>query len=129
MLDRVRSWGVTSTPFRSLDELLRLAGFKVARTPAETDEVLRRLVVLAATEPLAARIVLQRLLPGLLAIVRREQQRDRGVDAFDLARRRGVVGDRVVPRRPPPHRRRRQTAQRRPPPGVHDAAAQAGAIP
>ncbi len=45
--------------------------------------MLRRLVVLAATEPLAARIVLQRLLPGLLAIVRREQQRDRAVDAFD----------------------------------------------
>ena len=46
--------------------------------------MLRRLVVVAAGEPLAARIVLQRLLPGLLAIVRREQQRDRGVDAFDL---------------------------------------------
>ncbi len=83
MLDRVRSWDVTATPFRSLDELLRLAGFKVAHSAA-TDEVLRRLVVVAAVEPLAARIVLQRLLPGLLAIVRREQQRDRDVDAFDL---------------------------------------------
>ena len=46
--------------------------------------MLRRLVVAAADDRLAARIVLQRLLPGLLAIVRREQQRERDVDAFDL---------------------------------------------
>jgi hypothetical protein len=74
---------VTPRPFRSLDELLGLAGFKSAHS-AEADGVLRRLVVIAAAEPLAARIVLQRLLPGMLAIVRREQQRDRSVDAFDL---------------------------------------------
>lgn len=82
-LDRVRSWQVTDRSFRSLDELLHLAGFK-APASAESDEVLRRLVVAAADEPLAARIVLQRLLPGLLAIVRREQQHDRDLDAFDL---------------------------------------------
>ena len=80
---RARSWGVTTTQFHSLDELLRLAGFKVGSSD-DADEVLRRLVIVAAEDPLAARIVLQRLLPGLLAIVRREQQRDRGVDAFDL---------------------------------------------
>lgn len=80
---RARSWRVTSRPFRSLDELLRLAGFKVPPSQ-DANEVLRRLVATAADEPLAARIVLQRLLPGLLAIVRREQQRDRGVDAFDF---------------------------------------------
>jgi hypothetical protein len=83
VLARARSWHVTPRPFRSLDELLRIAGFKSAHS-AETDDVLRRLVVIAAGEPLAARIVLQRLLPGLLAIVRQEQQRDRSVDAFDL---------------------------------------------
>ncbi len=83
VLARARSWHVTPRPFRSLDELLRLAGFKSAHS-AETDEVLRRLVLIAAGEPLAARIVLQRLLPGLLAIVRQEQQRDRSIDAFDL---------------------------------------------
>ena len=83
VVDRVRSWGVTSTPFRSLDELLRLAGFKVART-SDSDDVLGRLVALAATEPLAARIVLQRLLPGLLAIARREQRCDRSAEAFEL---------------------------------------------
>lgn len=80
---RARSWGVTTTHFHSLDELLRLAGFKVGSSD-DADGVLRRLVIVAAEDPLAARIVLQRLLPGLLAIVRREQQRDRGVDAFDL---------------------------------------------
>jgi hypothetical protein len=74
---------VTPRPFRTLDELLRLSGFNTASS-AEADDVLRRLVIVAADEPLAARIVLQRLLPGLLAIVRQEQQRDRGVDAFDL---------------------------------------------
>jgi hypothetical protein len=83
VLDRVRSWHITARQFRSLDELLGLAGFKVAPS-AEADEVLRRLVEIASREPLAARIVLQRLLPGLLAIVRREQQRDRSVDAFDV---------------------------------------------
>ncbi len=82
VLDRVSSWGVTTSPFRSLDELLQLAGFKVPHCAA-SDEVLRRLVAVAAVEPLAARIVLQRLLPGLLAIVRREHHRDRAADAFD----------------------------------------------
>ena len=79
----MRSWQVTDRSFRSLDELLHLAGFKTAAS-AESDDVLRRLVIAAAGEPLAARIVLQRLLPGLLAIVRREQQHDREVDAFDM---------------------------------------------
>jgi hypothetical protein len=83
VLARARSWQVTPEPFASLDELLRLAGFRTAPSDA-ADEVLRRLVAIAAVEPLAARIVLQRLLPGLLAIVRREQLRDRWFDAFDL---------------------------------------------
>jgi hypothetical protein len=38
----------------------------------------------AASDPLAARIVLQRILPGLLHIVRREQRREPGLDAFDV---------------------------------------------
>jgi hypothetical protein len=83
VLERVRGWHVTDVPFASLDELLRLCGRDVDPTP-RSDELLRRLVELAAFEPLAARIVLQRILPGLLAIVRREQLRDRFVDAFEL---------------------------------------------
>ena len=66
-----------------MPELLRLAGYKVSPSTS-ADETLRRLVGVGDDDPLAARIVLQRLLPGLLAIVRREQYRDRSVDAFDL---------------------------------------------
>jgi hypothetical protein len=83
VLARARAWHVTATPFRSLGELLRLAGYRVAPSP-EADELLRRLVRVAADDPLAARVVLQRILPGLLVIVRREQLRDPGVDALDL---------------------------------------------
>jgi hypothetical protein len=83
VVERARSWQVSATPFDSLEDLLRLAGYRVAPTP-EADEVLRRLVLVAADDPLAARVVLQRILPGLLVIVRREQLRDRGVDALDL---------------------------------------------
>ena len=109
----------------SLDELLRLAGFKVAPSP-EADEVLRRLVIVAADDPLAARIVLQRFAarpaghrpPGTATRSRRRRLRP--------ARRRGLAGDRHLSGRPPPHRRRRQTAQRRPPPGVHHAAPATG---
>ena len=87
VLARVRSWGLTDRPFASLDELLTLAGHHTAPTPA-ADELLARLVAVAADDPLAVRIVLQRLLPGLLAIVRQEQLRDPSVDAFDL-----IVGE------------------------------------
>lgn len=83
VLERVRSWGLTDRPFASLDDLLALTGFHTAPTP-EADELLARLVAVAAGDPLAVRIVLQRLLPGLLAIVRDEQERNPGIDAFDL---------------------------------------------
>jgi hypothetical protein len=83
----VRSWRLTDRPFASLDALLALAGHRTAPT-READELLARLVAVAADEPLAVRIVLQRILPGLLAIVRDEQQRDPSVDAFDL-----IVGE------------------------------------
>jgi hypothetical protein len=67
---RARSWGVTTAPFADLDELLGLAGHRTARTP-EANAVLGRLVDVARVDELASRLVLQRLLPGLLAIVRR----------------------------------------------------------
>ena len=91
--------------------------------------MLRRLVVAAADEPLAARIVLQRLLPGLLAIVRREQQRDRDVDAFDLLAAEAWMAIVTYRRRSTADGHRRTTAQRRPSPSIHDAAAPAGAQP
>lgn len=87
VLRRVRSWALTDLPFASLDELLTLTGHR-AETTREADELLGRVVAVAAGDPLAVRIVLQRILPGLLAIVREEQQRDPSIDAFDL-----IVGE------------------------------------
>jgi hypothetical protein len=87
VLARVRSWRLTDRPFASLDDFLALTGHRTAPT-READALLARLVAVAADDPLAVRIVLQRILPGLLAIVREEQQRDPSIDAFDL-----IVGD------------------------------------
>jgi hypothetical protein len=69
-----RRWGVTSQPFADLDGLLRLAGYQVAGSP-ECNEVLLRLVAVAKRDELAARVVLQRIMPGLLALVRRRARR------------------------------------------------------
>lgn len=68
----VRGWGVTDVDFADLDELLVLAGYRVESTPARND-VLVRLVDLARADDLASQIVLQRVLPGLLATVRRRR--------------------------------------------------------
>ena len=87
VLQCVRAWRLTDRAFSSLDEFLELAGHRTAPT-READELLARLVAVATGDPLAVRIVLQRILPGLLAIVRDEQQRDPSVDAFDL-----IVGE------------------------------------
>ena len=65
--------GSPTCPFDDLDELLALAGYRVEDTPTRND-VLVRLVELARTDELAARVVLQRVLPGLLAVVRRRRQ-------------------------------------------------------
>ncbi|MEX2626617.1 MAG: hypothetical protein WD225_07015 [Ilumatobacteraceae bacterium] len=72
-----RSWHVTHVHFDHLDELLGLAGYG-RPGDAECEHVLTRLVLTARDEPLAGRIVLQRLLPGLLARVRRRRDWYRG---------------------------------------------------
>ena len=74
-VERAREWAVTESAFDDLDELLGLAGFRTLAT-TETEAVLRRLVDRAAVDELAARIALQRVLPGLLAAVRRHRGRD-----------------------------------------------------
>ena len=73
LVARARAWAVTDVPFDDLDELLALAGYRVQSTPARND-VLARLVAIARRDELAARIVMQRVLPGLLAIVRRRRE-------------------------------------------------------
>lgn len=83
VLERVRSWRLTDTPFATLDEFLVLTGHRVEPS-RDADELLGRVVTVAASDPLATRIVLQRILPGLLAIVRAEQRRDPRIDAFDV---------------------------------------------
>jgi hypothetical protein len=87
---RARSWAITDAPFGTLDELLALAGHRTTdamdgpdpTAAARADELLGRLLALAPTEPIAARVVLQRILPGLMSIVRAEQRRDAGTDAM-----------------------------------------------
>jgi hypothetical protein len=76
-LARVRSWALTPAPVGDLDELLVLAGYRVPHTPSR-NALLLRLVELAADDDLAARIVLQRLLPGLLAVIRRRRRSSDG---------------------------------------------------
>ena len=79
-LRTVRAWGLPGQPVRTLDELLERCGYRPAPTSADrtlqrscmpvddNDEYLLRVVALARTEPLAARIVLQRILPALSAV-------------------------------------------------------------
>ena len=71
---RARSWDVTDRHFEDLDGLLALCGFRTATT-VEAEAILRRLVIRAAADELAGRVVLQRVLPGLLAVMRRNQLR------------------------------------------------------
>jgi hypothetical protein len=77
-----RAWGVTDLPFDDLDGLLTLAGHDVVGDP-RCDDVLRRLVELAPSDVLAARIVLQRLVPGMLARVRVHHRRGDRTDIFE----------------------------------------------
>lgn len=76
-LRRAAGWDVVATDLSSLDHVLTSIGFGGAaaeRSPAERDRQerrLRRVVELAGDDPLAARVVLQRLLPGLVAVARR----------------------------------------------------------
>ncbi len=66
------TWHIVEGPIGSLDEILAAVGYECDATP-ESERRLRQLVVFARDDELAARIVLQRILPGLLAIVRRRR--------------------------------------------------------
>jgi len=83
VIAEVRSWELTNQPFVTLDEFLALTGHRVDSS-RECDELLGRLVRVAGSDPMAARIVLQRILPGLLAIVKVEQERNPRINAFDV---------------------------------------------
>ena len=76
-LRRAAGWRLIDTDLHCLDEVLTSIGFTpspAARScvdPVGAEWRLRRLVELGRDDPLAARVVLQRLLPGLLAVARR----------------------------------------------------------
>lgn len=83
-LQRATAWGLTGAALTSLDELLVLTGLGANQTDASFDEALRRLVAIARRDDLAARVVLQRMLPGLSASAKRFSSTfDGQLDALD----------------------------------------------
>jgi len=67
----VNTWRICPEQFSSLDELLRAAGYQGKKCDPIAVQVLARLARHAATDQLAARIVLRLALPPTLAITRR----------------------------------------------------------
>lgn len=80
----VNGWGLSFGPVACLDDVLRAVGYGWAGDD-RSDGALRELVRLAAHDHLAARIVLQRILPGLGSVARRRGDGNpaRAATAFD----------------------------------------------
>ena len=89
-LRRVRAWSTDPvlapivTDIGDLDDLVHATQPGVIGGGAG-DEILRRLITLASGEELAGRIVLQRILPGLISRSRRWDGHHRGADVCDIA--------------------------------------------
>jgi DNA-binding CsgD family transcriptional regulator len=83
-LARARTWSLPVEHFESLDDLLHLAGLGASGAGrCGDDDVLAALVVEARRDELAARVLLQRLLPGVATIVRRHAGFVAQLDATD----------------------------------------------
>jgi DNA-directed RNA polymerase specialized sigma24 family protein len=82
-LKRVNGWGLPGKRVANLDEVLIRAGFGLEATDSVGDQYLFKLVIRAANDELATRIVLQRLLPPLISIAARRGKLARG--GFDEA--------------------------------------------
>ena len=81
---RASAWKLTPRVLSSLDDLLVLTGLGPVEMDASSDEAMRRLVVLARHDDLAAREVLQRMLPGLSTCARRNSSGfESQLDALD----------------------------------------------
>lgn len=80
-LARAATWEVTDRPPTSLDDVLSAVGAIGAggEPNRDADRRLHRLVAVAGDDHLAARVVVQRLMPGLLALSRKY----RAPDAFE----------------------------------------------
>ena len=103
-LRTVNSWGLADRPFHNLDEVLKAAGYLGAKCDTSADRVLADIVRRAATDQLAARIVLQRIFPPMLAIGRRRGKMHRTGfdDAFSLVLSHGweIIRTYPIDRRP-----------------------------
>jgi len=83
-VQRATAWQLTPRVISSLDELLVLTGLGPGPVDPSSDETMRKLVAVARHDDLAARVVLQRMLPGLSAIAKRHSDGfDTQLDAFD----------------------------------------------
>jgi hypothetical protein len=81
---RATAWKLTPRTLSSLDELLVLTGLGPGPVDPASDETMRRLVTLARHDDLAARVVLQRMLPGLSTCAKRNSSGfDSQLDALD----------------------------------------------
>ena len=81
---RATAWKLTPRALSSLDELLVLTGLGPGPVDPPSDETMRRLVGLARHDDLAARVVLQRMLPGLSTCAKRNSSGfDTQLDALD----------------------------------------------
>ena len=102
-LRHARGWDLPVVRFASLDELLRFAGLGAAGSGQNgDDELLGALVSIARHDELAARVVLQRLLPGVASIARRRRSFAAQLDATDelLAALWTVIRTYPIERRP-----------------------------
>jgi hypothetical protein len=71
VLARASAWQLAEAPLSSLDELLVRTGLGSPAADPSFDVTLAALVAIARHDDLAARVVLQRMLPGLSATARR----------------------------------------------------------
>lgn len=65
---RANDWGLSGAPIQHLDDVLTRSGYGQSLTDDACDHYLSRLTALARHDELACRIVIQRILPGLIAI-------------------------------------------------------------
>ncbi len=78
VLRRVNSWGLPGGPIERLDDVVVRAGFGGPSECDDADAYLFALVSRAASDPLAAQIVLHRLLPPVISIAKRRGKLHKG---------------------------------------------------
>jgi len=71
VLRLVNEWGLPGGPLHQLDDVLERCGFGHEATFTDGDRCLAQVIARASHDELAARIVLQRILPPLIAIAAR----------------------------------------------------------